>query len=54
MPGEVLNMRLYDIMQMLGIQIQNNNTTTEYIEIEAVGQDTHKYNLQVTLTRCEK
>ena len=47
---EVLGLRLYDILNILGLQMEEKNTTSEEIIIRAFNNNTNKYNtLTVTL-----
>ncbi len=45
----VAGLRLYDIMSMLAIQMEENNTKSEYIQIKAFNSRTKKYNT-ITVT----
>ena len=47
---EVLGLRLYDILNLLALQMEEKNTTSEEIIIRAFNNNTNKYNtLTVTL-----
>jgi len=47
---EFLSLRIYDVLNKLGNQMSKNNTTEEYVEIQAINGFTNKTNtLKITL-----
>jgi len=51
---EVLSLRVYDIMNILALQMEDNHTNTEYIQIKAFNSHTKKYNtITVTLEETQ-
>ena len=46
---EVLSLRVYDVMNILALQMEDNNTNTEYIQIKAFNTHSKKYNT-ITVT----
>ena len=47
---EVMSMRLYDIMNLLGALMKDNNTKKEFIQLRGINQHTKQWNtITVTL-----
>ena len=42
---EIMGYRLYDILNILALQMEDNHTTKEYIQIRAFHSRTKQYNL---------
>ena len=51
---EVMSMRLYDVMNLLGAQMEDNNTSKEFIQLRGINQFTKRWNkLTITLEEEE-
>ncbi len=50
----ILGLRLYDLLNVLALQMEDNKTNTEYIQIKAFNTHSKRYNtLTVTLEETQ-
>ena len=51
--NEILDMTLYDVLNLLGVQMRDNHKDTDYVELRCFDAKGSPYRYKITLTKEE-
>lgn len=51
--NEMLGMTLYDVLNLLGVQMRDNHKDTDYVELRCFDANGSPYRYKITLTKEE-